>query len=301
MSGGRPASLDGSLLARKGAATPAIRDESPLVLQLDEHRAPAPVEAPAGSDRATGGGPAENAGAAQRGMAKRIGTPSLRVWAPAAAVAVAAIAVGLWLSHGTNDVAPVRAEIPPASTTGDVPPPQAAEPTVQQQTAVTAPPATTGPATGAPVTEEPAVTSVAPVPATASEPVIAVNAPGTEVPPPASEAEATPEIGAEVPKMVAPVPVPRAKPAHAAIPAGAYAIQLASVPDERRAHQEAFRLQKNLGQILGGREIRVEKAVLKSKRTTYRLRASGYRNQAEARAACARIGRLKVDCLPIRR
>ncbi len=38
MSSGRPAALDGSLLARKGDAVPAIPDESPLVLHLDDHR-----------------------------------------------------------------------------------------------------------------------------------------------------------------------------------------------------------------------------------------------------------------------
>ena len=39
MSGGRPASVDGPLLARKGDAVPAIPDQSPLVFQLDHHQA----------------------------------------------------------------------------------------------------------------------------------------------------------------------------------------------------------------------------------------------------------------------
>ncbi len=78
-------------------------------------------------------------------------------------------------------------------------------------------------------------------------------------------------------------------------------MQLASIAVEKRANQEAFRLQKQLGHILGGREIGVEKAVVAGKGTMYRLRANGYRTQAEARSACAQIARLKVDCLALRR
>ena len=39
MSGGRPASVDGPLLARKGDAVPAIPDQSPLGFQLDHDQA----------------------------------------------------------------------------------------------------------------------------------------------------------------------------------------------------------------------------------------------------------------------
>ena len=86
------------------------------------------------------------------------------------------------------------------------------------------------------------------------------------------------------------------------VPAGGrYAVQLASIPIEKRANQEAFRLQKQLGHILGTHEIQVERAVVDGKGTMYRLRAGGYKTQAEASSACALVVKLKLKCLALRR
>ena len=117
-------------------------------------------------------------------------------------------------------------------------------------------------------------------PANAS--IIPVNVPSSESAPPVGDVEAAPDIPTTVPKSVSPLPTPKPKPDLAAVPSGGrYAVQLASIAVEKRANQEAFRLQKQLGHILGGREIGVEKAVVAGKGTMYRLRANGYRTQAE--------------------
>jgi hypothetical protein len=152
------------------------------------------------------------------------------------------------------------------------------------------------------VVEPPAVNPVIKTPASPSgDTTVLANAPSSETSPSTSGVNPTPEIRTTLPKTVSPVPVPRAKPDVAAATVGPYAVQLASIASEKRANQEAFRLQKHLGGILSGREIKVEKAVVKNKGTRYRLRTSGYRSYADARAACKQVAALKVNCLAIRR
>lgn len=315
MSGGRPASLDGSLLARKGAATPAIPDESPLVLQLDEHRLePVRSEPEQAADQAdeppvskTDFASAVSIGLHRAGA--RIGLISPRLRLAVIGVAAVAVVAVFWPADNPEDTVPPRADSTPAATpvdgagdqslklnlTAAAPEPSA----VTVAMPVSAALAVSGPSNGkaAPVETVTPGISVAPV----SKPVIPVNVPSSETAPSVGGVESTPEIPATVPKSVSPVPIPKPKPVLAVIPGGPYAVQLASIANEKGANKEAFRLQKHLGQILGGREIKVEKAVIKGKGTMYRLRATGYRTQAEARAACAQIGRLKVDCLPIKR
>lgn len=330
MSGRRPAPLDSSLLARKGAAAPAVPDDSPLVLQLDEHRNEAEAtELPA--DEAVHlltaevtGSDSDGAAATRGGSRRRV----LRRWGLlGAAGAVAGVALIVWLAApaptppGSRTVAVAPA--PAAETaehglglTSNAPEP-AAEPsassTTEPDSSKTATPAADAaqlpaiaaqaaiePASGAnlataKVDEGPAESSP---PALAREPILPVKAPPHDAEPPAREADAAPGISATVPKSVA--PLPKAKPKVAQAPAGIYAVQLASIAVEAKARQEAFRLEKRLGDVLGGREITIEKATV-ANRATYRLRVGGFASIAEARATCARVTRLKVDCLALRR
>ena len=321
MSEGRSASLDSSLLAHKGAATPAIPDESPLVLHLETQ-----IPEPGGSEK----GPGEdrqpsNSGFAaflKKGLseiARRLALVSPGIRLAAVAGAVALVVAVIWLASDTADNLPEKADVMP-----EVAPIAAAEPQSLQlnlttvpavpalqsdQAIVPNPPganvvmpasaalAATGAAAEKPATVQPATDLDAAAPASGT--VIPVNVPSSEVAPPDVDLNAVPEISTTIPKAVS--PIPKAKPAQAVVPAGRYAVQLASITAKNRAQEEAFRLQKQLGSILGGREIKIERAVVAGKGTMYRLRASGFQSLAEARAACAQAVRLKSDCLAIRR
>jgi len=323
MSGGHPASLDGSLLARKGAATPAIPDESPLVLHLDEHRRE-PGAPAAGSEDQPPNETAGLAAVASNGLSRimaRLAPISSRVRLAVIGVAAIAVIAILWPSDNSGNSSPVGAE----STSGAVPVVEADSPGLKRNmtaapevpvkqadsptpptppvTAVAMPAsvalAVTDASNGEAATVEPVIAKTPTAPASGS--VILVNVPPGETAPSVGGVDPSPEIPATVPKSVSPVPVPRPKPKLAVAPAGLYAVQLASIAVEKRANTEAFRLQKYLGHVLNGREIRVERAVIKGKGTMYRLRASGYESYAEARAACTQVARLKVNCLAIRR
>ncbi len=323
MSGGRPASLDGSLLARKGAAAPAISDESPLVLHLDgQGSEPAgPEPGPEAKQPHGTAGLAAVAGSGLRRILARLAAVSPRVRLLVIAAAAVGVIAILWPSYNPSDSSPVRADSPsgalPAVAAGNPglklnvtavsqPPVKQADPAGAREpsaAAVAAPVAValavSDPSNGGTAATQTLTAGIGTAPL--SRPVIPASATSGATAPPVGGVDPTPEIPVTVPKSVSPVPVPRAKPDVAAVPAGPYAVQLASIASEKRANKEAFRLQKYLGRILSGREIMVEKAVVKGKGTTYRLRASGYRTYAEARAACSQVVRLKVNCLALRR
>ncbi len=323
MSGGQPASLDSSLLARKGDATPAIQDQSPLVLRL-EPNLPEPDKPTAASEN---DGPPVKAGVRfltkwrSEAMSRLASArPGLRLAAIAATAAV--VVAGLWLFIDGSEKMPQQA----ASGASAVPAadadnqslqlsltsvPEAPEPPSEQAVAADPSPdanaalpaaaalAATEPSDELPAAEPPATTLETAAPAGGA--ILPVKAPSSEVAPPVGDLDAVPDIPAVVPKSVAPVPVPKAKPELPGASAGAYAVQLASIAVEERAQEEAFRLQKQLGAVLGGREIKVERAVVAGKGTWYRLRAGGFQSLAEARAACAQAVKLKANCLAIRR
>lgn len=316
MSGARPAALGGSLLARKGTAVPAIPDESPLVLHLEEHRPEAEDE----QQQATAGfGGFVNDRLRQ--ASERIAKISTPVRWVVVVAAVAASIAAVWLSNSPGETLPGRADRTPEPAVAVAPQnqglqlnltsvPEPAPRQVDRADAPDPPAASVAlPASAAlavseisrdekPAAEPDAVDGDA---APASVTVIPVNVPSSEIAPPIGDVDTAPEIPAPVAKSVSPVPVPKEKPELAAVPVGRYAVQLASITIEKRANEEAFRLQKYLGHLLGGREIKVEKAVVAGKGTTYRLRASGYQTNAEARAACAQVVQLKANCLAIRR
>lgn len=332
MSSGRPAALDGSLLARKGDAVPAIPDESPLVLHLDEHRREpdepelvgAEPDMEAASQEASDGLAARitNILSVASGRLKSI--PSRVRWTAGIFLAVL-IVFALWQLANPNRDTPVQAaqtpevvpvadsdrvglhlNLAPAASTpervteaSDAPEAVGAAPQIATLPAAAALAATMTPEVEEPAAKLPAVTDA---PSPPSVPIIPINIPVDETNPPGDSVEGTPGITTAVPKSVSPIPIPIAKPDVAAVPTpGSYAVQLASIAVETRANQEAFRLQKQLAHILGGHEIEVEKAVVAGKGTMYRLRAGGYQSQAEASSACEQLAKMKVSCLALRR
>lgn len=320
MSAGRPASLDGSLLARKGDASPAIPDESPLVLDFEEHRAAdgdaakptvAPPQLVAGPPANTLTREPPRPFAVPRFMPSFIRARWAAVGVALAVAAAVAAAVALLVilrspegggagaagaqTGAVDDVARADATAPPQDRRAA--PPEPAGATVSLPVAAGAdidklvPKQASDPKSGS-VAAAGAPTPAAP---TVSTPV---NVPAEEPARPGDVPSEAPNIPSGLPKTVAPVPVPKEKPALAA---GDYGVQLASIPIEARAKQEAFRLQKLLGPVLGEREISVERAVVAGKGTMYRLRANGYASNTEARAACARVAEFNVGCLAFRR
>lgn len=117
MSSGRPAALEGSLLAQKGDAVPAIPDESPLVLHLDDHRRePDKPELVGGEPSADKAPPEAPVGVAARvtqmlsvasGRVKSI--PSRIRWAGGIFLAVL-IVLALWQSANSSGDPQVQAE-----------------------------------------------------------------------------------------------------------------------------------------------------------------------------------------------
>lgn len=328
MSAGQPASLDGSLLARKGAAAPAITDESPFVLHLDEHRpqSDAAAAGPKGAAHADPAGLAAAAGKGWRRVIAKLASFSPRVRLMLAGVAAVAVVAILWpsdRSSGTSQVDTGQTDAGNASgavavtetdstnlklnlTAATEAPEKQSNSSAPLVTAIAMPASVARVAAVMPVrvdTAAPVVSVAAKILAAPLnvESVILANVTSRDAAPSVGSVDPSPEILVTLPKLVSPIPIPRAKPDVAALPAGRHAVQLASISIEKRANAEAFRLQKRLGGVLSGREIRVEKAVVKGKGTMYRLRASGYRSYAEAHAACTKVARLKVNCLAIRR
>lgn len=326
MSGGRRAALDGSLLARKGAAVPAIPDESPLVLNLDDHRLEEIDPKPANPARvrsvilseveehdATPGRAANFTNRLSQASGW-IGLISSPVRGAALVTVTVLVAAVLWLSNGPSDTSQNQARSVPGAAPADVitndgrrlnltPVPEA--PALPSPTVAVALPASAALAVTAKSDGSTAVAKLDDANRAIELPsvsILPVNVPSGEIYPPAGDLDSAPEIPGTLPKSVSPIPIPKAKPDIAAVPAaGRYAVQLASIAIEKRANEEAFRLQKRLGHILGEHEIAVEKAVINGKGTTYRLRAGGYRTQAEASSACAQLAKLKVSCLALRR
>ncbi len=324
---GRPTPLDGSLLARKGDAVPAIPDDSPLVQHLDDRLAEAARLGPVSGDisAAAAAGFAGRVNMGLRWASRQIRLISSQVRWAAAIVAAVLIIAALWLSNSSNETSPIRTDRPPdavrvveagddglhlkLTTAPDVPALQSGE--IGQALAPNPPaaadamPASAALAITRTPSVEPAVANLDAADSASAPPrasIIPMNVPSNELAPSVGDVDSAPKIPATVPKSVSPIPFPKDKPAVAAVPdTGRYAVQLASIAIEKRANEEAFRLQKQLGHILGGHEIEVEKAVVNGKGTMYRLRASGYRTQAEASRICAQIVQLKLNCLALRR
>lgn len=262
---GRPAMLEGSLLARKGDAVPVIPDDSPLTESLEAatsevvplHRVVAPADAPVREAPP----PPPVAVTTQPGASRR------RVMIILAGFLVLCLIAFALAARGTNES--TEPGPPTAAETGalTVPVPDSA-PTGRSELSVATRPGTKTP----PTVEKPA--SVLEKATATVDPLPIVAA-------------------LKKPRTVTPVmlPVPRPK---------LYMLQFASVGGKRRAFEEVVRLQKRLGGILGGRKITVSNSEVAG-RKRYRLRAGSFGSLRKANSVCRRVARFDVDCLAIRR
>jgi len=303
---GRPASLDSSLLARKGDATPAIPDDSPLTGSVEEATSDVvPLHRVALPDR-------EPAARAEMASSTVLPAQPDSHWRRAAIILVALLILGLFavVLADRGNRGEFKPPAPPAQRSEalpqtDMPPqprtvtqaeaPAQAGAATQPESAMPPAPAALPPKvaeTPAGAAPEPAVPApaVASVPSVPSETAAPPRLPLTVAPPAAGES-------GEKPKAVTPALAPAAPVSR---PVSRYVLQFASVRDERRAFQEAARLQKRIGGSLSGRKIKVVNSEVGG-RLRYRLRVAGYATLREALAACRQVARLKVDCLPIRR
>ena len=273
MSTTRPASLDGSLLARKGDAAPAIANDSPLLEELGEPRPDRPVGR-SGAIQTVADGSGAVLGMIGRGMTWLAGHPVYGVLVLAMGIAILFTVTIAALTPSSNSVSAPAVSTPVA--------------------AVGAPEEINNPTDGKSMTEpSDAVTETATMP---SETVM--------VPPDTQARLVAPDPPA---KLTLPEPAaakPPAKPAVATIPSGrsgGYLLQLSAVPTAKAARSELARLESRLRSLLGNRKIVVVKAVPPGKPPVYRLRASAYGTRGAARAACKRIRKKNMACWVVKR
>jgi hypothetical protein len=282
--------LDGSLLARKGDASPAISSNSPLLDELGEPR----------SETAVGtygtGKPPEAGSAATPGLIGQL----LAWFARHPIFGVIWLAIGIAILFGVTIAAltPWPHAAPPTPAASVAVPEKIMLPTdsdsiagvsdremeAADRASETLPAQSTQPEK----MDRPDLSAATFPP----EPPAPDVRPGPPAPPPAEVAATRP-----VPR---PVPKPAA-PAKPSVRSGPYLLQLSAVPNARGARRELARLEKRLGNVLGDRDIIIVKAVPPGKLPVYRLRVRAYESRSAARAACNRIRKLKLDCLAVKR
>ena len=274
----KPASLDGSLLARKGTAVPAVPLNSPLTEELGEPRPRATVvrfDVPSPP-----GAPADAVPAANRPPAGRIAAVLI------AAAAVAGLLFAMVKFLPTPDRAAGDGAKGPVVTTA------AGRPAEERS----------GTATGAPAASRAsAVDPVRFAGGSPHPPAPIALAPAVSPRVAESEPAKSPRTPAVKTKPAAPVAVGKRDSAAAPATSSPYLLQLASVPSPAAARTEAARLQKRLGALLGRNRIVTVRAVGADRQTVYRLRVGGYASLSAARDACTRIRQQKIDCLAVRR
>lgn len=293
MSTDRPASLDGSLLARKGDAAPAIGGDSPLLEELGE---PRPDQRGSRSRR-------KKSATGQDAAALGFVGKSLDWLAknPVYGILALAIAVAILFTLTITVFKPA-----PDTTTPDgavsrmpVPEPSAAAPEATEKlvpptdaNSLSGASEETGDAAGEAITRPADSTTEASPPPALTVPS-APPVPGTLAP-----------VTSRKPPAESPAVAPRTKrPVVAAPPvrSGRYLLQLAAVPTARAARQELARLERRLGSTLGKRKIRVVKAVPPGKPAVYRLRAGSYLSRKAASAACRQVRKKNLACWVVER
>jgi len=304
----RPAALDGSLLARKGDAAPAIPNDSPLLEELGEPRTVSRRGALGIEDP-----PAEAPGTKPGLIGRTFGW-----FAGHPVYGVLGLSVGIAILFGVTIVALT----PPPRTVSAPPPPAPVSAAVQQKATIpTTMKSEREPQGEAAAVADKASERAAEPPVPLAPPVL--PKPSAEIMPPEPPSKIVPlepVVAAAPPKPPAvvssPKPAPPPKPAStvakakppavraaAAAPSGRsgrYLLQLSAVPTASSARREATRLEKRLGSLLGNRKIVVVKAVLPGKPPVYRLRAGSYETRAAARAACNRIKKKNLACIVVR-
>jgi cell division septation protein DedD len=165
-------------------------------------------------------------------------------------------------ANGEGAEGQVERLLPPPET--PLPPPRLAEPATAAQPVETAPPAAPAPETAA---------DAAPAAATVAEPS----------PPPAPAAAAT------------------APEAQVAGLAKGFDLQLAALRSQDTAKQEAARLQRNLGSVLGEHSIQVLDPRPGGQSPVYRLRIGPFADRGSAQALCTQLKTKKQDCFVVKR
>ena len=122
----------------------------------------------------------------------------------------------------------------------------------------------------------------------------ALNVPETKAPEPKPEPAAKPPA----PKTAAKPPAPAPKPAAT----GRYRVQLSSLRSEDALRKSWSALQKRHGDLLGDRQLIVERTVLSGGRGTfYRMQSGPFASRDRASAFCSRLKQRKLSCLVVRR
>ena len=268
----RPASLDGSLLARKGDAAPAIANDSPLLEELGEPRPNQP-------DGRLG---KKNSVARSRGSVLVLIGHGLAWLAVRPVFGVLALAIGIAILFAVTIAA-----LTPSPDGVSAPAPS--EPVAS----VAEPEKIILPTDGKSMTEP-------------SDPVMEAATKPPEfavvVPPDPPATIVAPEPPAKVVAVAPPAKrAVAATPSRRSVRSGRYLLQLSAVPTAKSARTELARLEKRLGRLLGKRKIIIVKAAPPGKPPVYRLRASAYDSRAAARAACDRIRKRKMACIVVRR
>jgi len=168
-------------------------------------------------------------------------------------------------------------------------------------------PTVSEPAASEPAASEPAASDTAAPESVASGPIASEPAPDPQTVP--AEAAATPDAAAdkttdetgriEVATLPAPAPAAEQAPAPdpAAAGAGEWLVQVGAFRDAQAARAEWGKIAGKHPDILATRTADIQSVDLAERGIWYRLRASAFATQDEARAACARLKAAGTDCL----
>lgn len=304
----RPASLDGSLLARKGDAAPAIPNDSPLLEELGEPRPELSADRP-DQDRSGGDVADARPGRFKRVLRWLAGHPVFGVLGLSLGVTILFVITIMALrpsSDGMGEQAMSEPEpTPAASDRIEIPIDARSMTTPSGDRAAPASGTTeaTPPAADLPyavIPPEPAPV-IEPPPPPAPPVEAAPPAPPASTAPPEPPAKASTAPKAPPKKVAAKPPAPRPAKQAPALQPGRYLVQLSAVSSAGAARREIVRLERRLGRSLGDRKIVVIRAVLPGKPPVYRLRAGGYRTRAAANATCSRIRKRNLACIVVDR
>ncbi|MFB2551651.1 SPOR domain-containing protein [Ensifer soli] len=106
---------------------------------------------------------------------------------------------------------------------------------------------------------------------------------------------AAPEASAEA----APTEVAALQPPPAALPAGTYVVQIASLPSEAEAQRSYDNMARKFGGVIGGRGVDIRRADVAGKGTYYRVRIPAG-SREEANSLCAKLKSAGGSCLVTR-
>lgn len=310
MSARKAASLDASLLVRKGGAAPAGALDIPPPAEVEDEPAqlefePQPeIEPPPEIE--------QQAEIEPQPLSQESVSGSFSAWRAAAAIAVLVVsgaAILYWQqTENTRQTASAVDATSPIveSTAGSKDPAVEAEKMVAQPaSAITSAPnrvEIAGPeklvesATGQ---DRPVAAQPPPKPAvqtakfvTPSQSIQSTNVKNTDATPSSGQTATPPPI-----VVASPADLAKQKPVRKELAKPKYVIQLSAVKSVSNARREASRLKRRLGGLLKGKELQVQKAVARGRGTIYRVNLAEFSNRSGASKLCARIKSRSFDCV----